>query len=341
MIPEARLKQAKGLIDPAKRVLITTHIKPDGDACGSLAAMVYALRSAGKQVLPLVLTDVPDWYGSIIPGQTRFLGKDIDLRGLSAADYDLLILVDVNSLSQLTGLEDLVSSARQKTLVIDHHATSDGLGSVELVDTSAAATGMIVLELVRFARWPVTDQMAEALFVAIATDTGWFHYSNTDGRVLRACAELVDAGVSPARMYARLYQQFSYPRFMLMLRMLNSLRLHFDGRLALMSLARADFQRTKTSYNDTENLINEAYRISSVIVSCLLVEMEDGRIHCSLRSRSPNHASPSQTIDVSRIAATFGGGGHKNAAGVFLDGPMEMAIAKVLSMFEPYLNQQA
>jgi phosphoesterase RecJ-like protein len=208
-------------------------------------------------------------------------------------------------------------------LIIDHHATADGLGDVELVDSSAAATGLIVYDLIKYADWRITETIAEALFVTVATDTGWFQFSNTDSRVHRICSELIDAGAKPIEIYHNLYQNFSYSRFKLTVAMLNTLQLHLDGRFATQQISRRDFEQTGATHKDTENLINECRRISTVETAALLVELEDGRIRCSLRSTGG--------IDVSEIAAKFGGGGHKKAAGTFLPGPLEEAKKTILN----------
>jgi phosphoesterase RecJ-like protein len=207
-------------------------------------------------------------------------------------------------------------------LVIDHHVTSDGLGDVELSDASAAATGLIVLDLIKHAGWPLTEKMAEALFVAIATDTGWFQFRNTDSRVHRACAEFIDAGAKPTQIYDSLYHNFSHARFKLMAAIFDSLELHLDDTYAAMHVSRQDFERTGAGYSDTENLINECHRIGTVKASALFVELEDGRVRCSLRSRG--------AIEVDQIAAMFGGGGHKMAAGTYLPGPLENARKLIL-----------
>jgi len=342
MITTDQLRDAAALIGGARRILVTTHTKPDGDACGSMAAMSELLKALGKEVYPLFLSPVPPWYQFLLPDPVQVLGREVseqDLMQDRLGPPDLVILVDVNSTSQLPKFDQYLRQARHPVLVIDHHATSDGLGTLELVDPTAAATGLVVLALLRFAGWPITPQMAEALFVAAATDTGWFQFGNADSRVYRQCADLIDAGARPAAVYGRLYQNFPYSRFRLMLAMLNSLELHFDGRFALQYIRRADFQQSGATYEDTENLINECHRIGKVAASALLVELEDGRIRCSLRSRGSTGIGAGSPIDVSRIAERFGGGGHKMAAGTFMPGPIDQAAEQVLSDFAPYFSK--
>ncbi|HLB75289.1 MAG TPA: bifunctional oligoribonuclease/PAP phosphatase NrnA [Sedimentisphaerales bacterium] len=318
-------RKALELIDKSGSVLITTHTKPDGDACGCVVALCDALRRAGKRVQPLFLSVVPQWYSFMLSEKVPVLGEDFsvdDLRQGRLGQFDLIIIADADSYSQLGDFEQYLKQNNKPVLVIDHHTTSDGLGDVQLLDPTAAATGLIVLQLFDRAAWPLTEKAAQALFTAIATDTGWFQFNNTGSRVYAAAARLTDAGANPTHIYEKLYHSFSHARFELMLAMLATLELHFSGRFATQHLLLHDFERTGTTSADTENLINECHRISAIEASALFVELNDGRIRCSLRSTG--------RIDVSKIAEKFGGGGHKPAAGAFLPGPLQNAQQLIL-----------
>ncbi len=323
MAQDDDFQKAVELIDKAESVLVTTHTKPDGDACGCVAAMCEALRALGKKTQPLMLSPVPEWYAFLFAGRIPVLGEDVRLEDLMAGRFDLIVIVDTNGISQLPKFDEYLKRNDAPVLVIDHHETSDGLGDVELIDKNAAAAGLIVLDLFKHAGWPLTETIAQAIFVAVATDTGWFQFSNTNSRTLLACAELIDAGARPTQIYGKMYQNFSQQRFALMVAMLNSLELYLDGRYAVIQVTKQDFARTGAAYSDTENLINEAHRIGTVRASALFIELDDGRIRCSLRSRG----GP----DVSQIAAKFGGGGHTMAAGTFLPGPLEHAKQLILA----------
>jgi len=319
-------QKAVELINKSSNILITAHTRPDGDACGCVTAMCEAMGALGKKVTPLLLSPPPQWYEFLFTEKPAVLGEDVQLNELIAGrfgQFDLILIVDTNSHSQLAKFNDYLKQNDKPLLVLDHHETSDGLGDVELVDSDAAATGLIVLDLLKYAGWPVTEKIAESLFVALATDTGWFQFSNSNSRVYRACAELIDAGIKPTQIHDHLYLNFSYPRFRLMAGMLDKLELHLDGRYAAMQITKQDFERTGAAYSDTENLINECHRIDSVEASALFIELKDGRIRCSLRSRGP--------LDVSKIAVKFGGGGHTMAAGAFLPGPLENAKQLILA----------
>jgi phosphoesterase RecJ-like protein len=321
-------QKAVEIIIKAESILITTHNKPDGDACGSVAAMHDALAALGKNVRLLFLSPVPKWYEFLfaesakgcLTAQVPVLGRDIQLEELIEGrfgEFDLVIIIDTNSYSQLPKFEQYLKQNNKPVFVIDHHVTSDGLGTVELVEPKAAASALIVHDLLKYVKWPITEEIAQALFLAVATDTGWFHFSNTDSRVFNSCAELIETGADPTKLYHELYQNFSTGRFNLLTVMLSTLELHFDGRFATQYLHQQDFQRTGASYEDTEDLINECQRIGSVEVAALFVELKDGRIRCSLRSKG--------AVDVCEIAQKFGGGGHKMAAGTYLAGPLENA----------------
>ncbi|MHC4792602.1 MAG: DHH family phosphoesterase [Planctomycetota bacterium] len=320
MVRDKDFQKAVELIDKGGNIVMTSHTRLDGDACGSVAAMAEALAAIGKKVKLIFLSEIPEWYTFLFSEKVPVLGKDVTLEQLTQGQFagpDLIIIIDTNSNSQLPGFDQYLKQNDKPVLVIDHHETSDSLGDVELVDTTAAATALIVYELLKYAGWKISEKIALALLAGVATDTGWFHFSNTDSRVYRASAELIEAGVNPTEIYHELYQNLSLQRFRLMVRMLNTLELHFDGRFAMQQLVQEDFEQAGAAYKDTENLIDECQRIGSVEVSALFVELGDGRVRCSLRSRC--------ATDVCEIAQKFGGGGHKTAAGAYLSGPVEQA----------------
>jgi phosphoesterase RecJ-like protein len=317
MISAEQFKKAIGLINNAKNILITTHTRPDGDACGCMATISEVLTALGKNVKVLLLSELPAWYEFLFEQKPEIFNKKTKI------DSDLIIVVDTDTYNQLPEFDKYLKKSEKLILVIDHHTTSDNIGDCHLIDSSAAATALIVFDLLRYAGWPITKKTAEALYVAVSTDTGWFQFNNTNSRTLQVCAELIDAGASPSRLYRVLYQNFSPQRFKLMTAMLNTLELHLDGRFAVQHLTAADFKKAGAKHSDTENLIDECRRISSVEASALFVEQSDGRIKVSLRSRG--------CVDVCKIAEKFGGGGHKMAAGAHLPGPLENAKNLILN----------
>lgn len=320
MVSDKDFRKAIELINKSNSILITTHTRPDGDACGCMAAMGDGLSALRKKVKLLLPSSLPQWYGFLFAEQVPVLGEHVQLEELiqgQFGEFDLIIIVDTDSRSQLSKFDEYLKQNDKPVLVIDHHVTSDSLGDVELLDTTAAATSLIIHDLFKYAKWPITEKIARSLFVGIATDTGWFQFANTDSRTHRSCAELIDAGASPTECHHNLYQNFSHERFKLMTAMLNTLELHFDNRYASQHISQRHFHQTGARRQDTENLIDECQRISSVEVAALFVELEDGRIKCSLRSKG--------VVDVCKIVQKFGGGGHQMAAGAHLPGPLEDA----------------
>jgi len=325
MVDKSLLKEAVNLISNSNNVLITSHTRPDGDACGSVRALCLTLNSLGKETYPLLLSPLASWYEFLFDKKVPILGNDVTLDQLKEQPYescDLVLIVDTNSYVQLPQFDEWLKQTNKKVLVIDHHVTGDNLGNLELLDTSAAATGEIIYDLLKFAGWEVTAEIAEALFVALATDSGWFKFANAGARIFRNAAGLIEVGASPAKIYKQLYQNFSPERMRLMVRMLEGLELHLGGRLATQSLMRKDFDETGATGRDTEDLINECNRIGSVDMAALFVELADGGFRCSLRSKGK--------VDVRKIAQKYGGGGHTMASGVNLPGPLDEAKKTIL-----------
>jgi len=326
MVKSKTLQSTLDLINKSSNILITSHTRPDGDACGSVRAMCDSLESLGKKVNPIFMSPLPEWYQFLFDNPVPILTDDVSPEQLHAGHYDecdLIIIVDTNSYIQLPVFDKWLKTTDIPVLVIDHHVTGDGLGNVEVIDSTAAAAGEIVYELIKFANWPITKPIAEAIFVALATDTGWFKFNNAGERIFTIAAELIKAGVSQSDIYSRLYQNMSPARMKLMIRMLNSIELHHGNQIAFQTIMRKDFDETGAKGPDTENLIAECQRLGTVKMAAMFVELADGGFRCSLRSKSK--------VDVQKIAKSYGGGGHIMASGVTLPGPIEKAKEMILA----------
>ncbi|MCD6365167.1 MAG: DHH family phosphoesterase, partial [Planctomycetes bacterium] len=245
--------EVAGRLKAAERPLLVAHSRPDGDALGSMAALWRALAGAGKKPRTFVPGDVPPRYAFLFAD-----GPCTDVSQFSAlADSsDLIVVIDTCAFTQLDGLENMLRERAEKTIVIDHHATGDEVGSLRWRDPSAAAAGVMVAELLDVIEWPVDERTAEALMTAIVTDTGWLRFANTSGRCLRVVGALVDAGVRPDKLYSRIYQQDRPQRLALRARMLETLELSCHGKIAAMIIRKADFQATGARSDETENLVN-------------------------------------------------------------------------------------
>ena len=324
----SEMKQIVERFDNARSLLCLTHVHADGDGLGSMAAIVQAARETGAAVAPMVHEPVPRRYEFLFRGpHEASLAYSASFESL-AAQADLVVLLDTCSRSQLGALSEPIDAVREKTVVIDHHVTCDDIGSVRWIDTSAAAVGVMILELLEALDWPIRPHTAQVLAAAIVSDTGWVRFSNTDGRALRAFAKLLDAGATASELYERIYQGDRLERVRLMGRVLGNLELYCDGRLAVMVLRKADFRQTGARSDETENLINEAMRLGSVEVAVMLVEnlQQDGAdagwVRVSFRSR--------KKVDVARIGARFGGGGHERAAGFRSDEKLDVLKTQII-----------
>ena len=348
----------------SQRVLVTTHVRPDGDALGTAAAMVLAMRKAGVDSEVLLLSHLPRKYAFVFtenaipytdveagwPGEAASSevrgqssgGKvpdacplNSDLRPLNSFfhRFDALLVVDTGTWGQLPGLRERVEGWKVPKLVVDHHLTQQDWADVKLVVPEAAAAGEIAVDLIDAWPLPIDAPLASALFLAIASDTGWFQFANTRPQTLRLAARLMEAGVSTDRMYQALYQNERAERVALHTRGQQSLELLQDGRVAVIRLRKRDFEETRASVLDTENLINVPLQIRTVEVSMLIVEPTDsGPVRVSLRSKG--------SVDVARFAETFGGGGHARASGLKLEGvPFEQAHDAVVSALAQWMQK--
>lgn len=346
-LTEAEFERTASWIAPWKRVLLVSHEKPDGDALGSMAAMRLLLEAKGVKATALLYDPLPDQYG-VFGRYAPMPVLDRDLAWPDLEKNDGIIVLDTCSHIQLRPIADWFRSTRLPKLVIDHHVTREDIADRYLIDQSAAATSLIVYDWAQAVGWPIETGTGEALFVGIATDTGWFRHSNTDARVLSAAADLVARGGDPHDLYRRLYQREKPARVRLLGAALGTLELLSDERLAVMSLSAEAIAGARATRNDTEDIVNGPLRIDSVIVSVLLVEAGDGNIRMNFRSKPPtrkagpgegkedtSHQTPlgeseEEGIDVAKVAETFGGGGHTRAAGARIAGTIPEAHGLVI-----------
>lgn len=319
------------------RILVTTHTSPDGDALGTTAAMALGLARKGIVAECLLLSPQPNKY-QFVYGEAKVKWHDIgQVKDVAAllATFDAILVCDTGTWSQLPGLREPMTAFAGKKLVIDHHLTQEDWADFKLVDTRAGAAAEIVLELLK--RWNVKidREIAQPLYVAMATDTGWFAYSNTTSRTMRLAAECIDAGVDPNALYQRLYQSERSRRMRLHALGYASLELLADEQFAVTQVTKDDFARTGAKLPATEDLVNWPMAIGAVELSIFLAEnpdSADGRpTKLSFRSKG--------RVDVAKLAQTFGGGGHARAAGARIDAPLAEARRRVIEAALPYFGQ--
>lgn len=328
-----RYRQMIDVLSRAKRVLLTTHVRPDGDAIGTTAAMSMALRKQGVESEVLLLTHVPHKY-EFLYSDNAIKWRDVEkgwVEGPAAeaaspyfARFDTLLVCDTGTWSQLPGLRERTANWNVPKLVLDHHLTQEDWADHKLVITEAAAAGEIAAELLEQWEIKIDAPIATALFIAIASDTGWFQFSNTRPFTMRLAATLMEAGVNTDEVYKHLYQSERPQRVALQTRAMQSLELLANNRMAVMTVRKRDFVETGAGVPATENLINIPLQVASVEVSLLFVEPpEGGPVRVSLRSKG--------AVDVSKFAESFGGGGHARAAGLKLETSLDAAHERVVA----------
>jgi phosphoesterase RecJ-like protein len=218
-----------------------------------------------------------------------------------------------------------------KRVVIDHHVTQDDLGAQVFKDTSAEATGILVMRAARALGATITPDFATGLFTAIAMDTGWFRHANTHAGTLRSVAELIDAGAPIADIYRDLFERNTVGRMKLMGQTLSSLRTDLGGRVAYATISLEDLIATGALPQDSEDLVDYTVSLRGVDVGLLFIEQACGGVKISIRSRNG--------LDCSRLASLFGGGGHKKAAGVTFAGPLAESVREMLAAVRQTLEE--
>lgn len=304
-----------------QRFLLTSHMRPDCDALGSELGMAGVLEGLGKQALIVNGQETPPNLAFIDPERKiKALGRDVQAADLTA--IDAIIVLDTSAWIQLGPMADVLKASTARKLILDHHVSEDDLGAEAFKNTKAEATGRLVLEAAGQLGVQVTPQIATALFAAIATDTGWFRFASTTGDTYRLAGQLVDAGARPNEIYNALYEQDTLARLQLRGRILAGTKTDLGGKLVYTSATREDFATTGAIGADTEDVVNMTLFVAGTEVAVIFVEQPDGNVKVSFRSRSG--------VDCSRLAESFGGGGHKAAAGAFVSGPLETARQTVL-----------
>ncbi len=309
------------LIHAHQRFLLTSHIRPDCDALGSELGMAAVLDSLGKDVQIVNGHATPPNLAFIDPqNRIRTIGQDVAQEQLH--DREVLMILDTSAWAQLGEMGDVVKTTSARKIVLDHHVSEDDLQATSFKDVTAEATGRLVVEAAEQLGVSLTAAIARPLFAAVATDTGWFRFGSTRTETYELAAQLVQAGANPAAIYADLYEQETLGRCRLRGVILSRLQTELDGRLVHTFVRKQDFSDTGALPQDTEDAINLSLAISGTQFAVILVEQPTGGFKISFRSRCD--------VDCSRIAAEFGGGGHKAAAGAFVDQPFEIAQQAVL-----------
>ena len=320
------------LIETHDRFLVTTHVRPDGDALGSEVGLSGLLRQRGKDVRVVNVSRTPPRYDFLDPDGSLFEHFGSTAEPASLLDREVLVILDLSAWSQLGDMAGWVREFPGRRLVIDHHVSQDDLGAVFLKDTSAEATGTLVVRAIKALRGTITPEIATGLLTAIAMDTGWFRHPNTRPETLRTVSDLVDSGAEIDEIYRLLFERSTLGRLRLMGETLAGLRTDADGRIAYATVTRENLARTGAIPHDTEDLVDFTVSLAGVEVGLLFLEQLRGGVKLSIRSR--------RGLDCALLAAKFGGGGHRAAAGAQLPEPLGESVERVLEAVREALAAQ-
>jgi len=322
---EAGVAAVLDRMERAERVILTTHLNADGDGTGSQAALLELLADMGKEGWIVNPTPFPDLFRFLISDSSRILDAREEEAAQRCREADLVVIVDTGERSRIGRVWPMVEHL--PTLVIDHHPTSeDSIEGLALRDSSAAAAGELVFDLLRERGGPWTPAVLDGLYVAILTDTGSFRFSNATPSVHRMAAELIERGASPEELYRRVYGEVPLRRIRILERTLPSLALSPSGAVAWLVVPSEPFRELGCTSEDLDRLIDIPRELAGVEVGILFREVEPGSIKVSLRSKS--------WVDVNALAREFGGGGHVRAAGALLKESLAGAIERVTQRVE-------
>jgi len=318
----------------ASNVAILTHAKPDGDALGSTLALARTLTRIDIRATPVYVSPFPQRLKPLVGDTSVIYEQPGTWTSQPLTEFDTACVLDTGSWKQVSGATTWLSSRADSTIIIDHHAHGDpDMAAARYIDPKAAAAAQIVADLcimlldVDSARH-LPAQIAEALYLGITTDTGWFRYSNTTPDAMRLAADLVDAGADQQRIYRIIEQSDSPNRLRLIQRALNSLQLLAHDTIAVMTITRTDINDCSASNDELGGLSDLPQSVATVRAVAVITELEPNLTKVSLRSK-PDNAVHTH-IDVNQVAQSLGGGGHVHAAGARLDLPLTAAKKRII-----------
>jgi phosphoesterase RecJ-like protein len=317
--PEAH-RLFRDLCDGAERFVLTTHMNPDGDALGSQLGLVRFLLARGKQVR--IVNQDP------IPEILRFLEADglvVETYDPATHDavlrsFDLIVLVDNSAPDRLGRMEPIMGEVAGHTLCIDHHPSRDTPWSHLILDEQSCATAVLIYDLVRDAGWNLDREAALGLYVGLTTDTGFFRFSSTDAKAYAIAAEFVRLGVEPSKVYQAIYERNSVAYTRLLGHALSDVHVE-AGAVASAVVTRELVDKLNAEHVDTSEITTALLAMDGITVALLFRELEGGRVKVSLRSKG--------VLDLHRLAAEFGGGGHRNASGIVMEGTLDDVVRAV------------
>jgi bifunctional oligoribonuclease and PAP phosphatase NrnA len=299
------IQQIVDALRARQRFVLSSHSRPDGDSIGSQLAMVYALREIGKEAVVVNADPAPSPLMAF-PGVA-----DIRIASTVEDEFDAAIIMECGDL-QRTGVSGL---ERFFVINIDHHPGNMAYGQINWFDASAAACAEMVYDAVRALDLPLTKEIATHIYLAILTDTGSFHYSSISPRTFEICRECVEAGVDPVLVARNVYDSNNMGRLKLFGAVLGAMQIDQTGRIAIVYVDHEMARAAGGTYEDTEGLVNLPLTVKEIEAVVFFKQNKGDEYRVSLRSKG--------AVDIGTIAKEYGGGGHKNASGCTISGPIE------------------
>ena len=310
------------VINGGKKFIITTHLFSEGDAIGSELALKRFLCDLNKEAVIVNNEKLPPVYSCFDPDKdVKFLrSKDVNI---NLDDFDAIFMVDVADWGQLGDFADMIKASQITKVCIDHHPTNPGYADINVIDKGASSAGELIYDLIIHMNGELTLELATPLYLSIATDTGWFKFSNTSANAFKACSALIEAGVKSQIIYEKLYHNKHASYLKLLNLMLGALSSECDGQLVWTKMTKKMIKSSGVEFVDTDVMIDLIRAVNEVEVVVIFRELGERKTKVSFRSK--------HTIDVSKLASDFGGGGHVRAAGASLDEPIDTVIGDVIS----------
>jgi len=316
------LKEVIQALEDSRRVLICSHIEPDGDSVGSQLALAELLDSRGKETRIVNQDPVPSRYRFLDP-HGRILG-----RLTSGFQPDTAVILDCSSQERLGDIGELIT-ADMVTVTIDHHRAKPGPDDPAYIDLQASSTGELINDIIRELNVSIGPRQADRLYTAIFSDTGGFRFPNTTGKSLAIAAELIRCGARPHHIASKIYEERSLSSLKLLGHALEKLSALENGRVNMVSLDSEDLNHCGAGPGEAEGIVDALITVKDALVGALMREMPSGAIKVNLRTRGG--------IKANRIAEALGGGGHPNAAGYRTGAPLDQAQAALLDEIRKWL----
>jgi phosphoesterase RecJ-like protein len=322
---QASLERACDVLRAARRILLTSHRRPDGDGTGSMAGLASLMRAAGKTAVIYSVDPIARRYKWLPLVATTVHTIPFDER------FDCTIVVDCADVTLLG--DTLPPPEVAGTLItLDHHASGHPFGDIPVWDPTAAAVGVLVYRIASQMNWPITAEAAVPLYVSLISDTGGFRHANTNAEALAVASELIRLGVVPATIAAALEERPSPSKLRLLGSVLSTLELQCAGRVGVLSVTTDMVEGARASWEDIEGMVNWARNVDGVQVGVLLTTAKGGGVRVSMRSRS-------ERVDVGRVCMSLGGGGHPGAGGCHLEGDLASTKERVVRALDAAFNR--